>query len=69
MDRHQIQQKDAQTKTQTKPLPELQSGQAVRVKLDGEKGWKKSAIVIVKCSEPGSYIVKTENGAPPDQTC
>ncbi|XDV52496.1 hypothetical protein PO909_021223 [Leuciscus waleckii] len=73
VDRHQIQQKDAQTKSAYRffhdhrhsalPLPELQSGQAVRVKLDGEKGWKTSAKVIGKCSEPRSYIVKTDNGA------
>lgn len=73
VDRHQIQQKDAQAKSAYRffhdrrhsalPLPELQSGQAVRVKLDGEKGWKMSAKVISKCSEPRSYIVKTDNGA------
>lgn len=66
VDRHQIQQKDAQTKSAYQffhALPELQSGQAVRVKLDGEKGWKISTKVIGKCNEPWFYIVKTDNSA------
>lgn len=45
------------------PLPELQFGQAVRVKLDGKKGWEMSANVFSKCNEPRSYVVKTDNGA------
>lgn len=66
VDRHQIQQKDAQTKSAYQffhALPELQSGQAVRVKLDGEKGWKISTKVIGKYNEPWFYIVKTDNSA------
>lgn len=35
----------------------------VRIKLDGEKGWKTPARVIGKCKEPRSYLVETENGA------
>lgn len=72
VDRQQIQQKDAQTKSAYQffydrrysalPLPELQSGQDVRVKLDGEKGWKTSAKVVGKCKEPRAYIVETDNG-------
>ncbi|KAK0133586.1 hypothetical protein N1851_030913 [Merluccius polli] len=73
VNRQQIQQKDAQAKSayqffydrrhSTLPLPDLQSGQAVRVKLDGEKGWRMSAKVIGKCTEPRSYMVRTDNGA------
>ncbi|XP_030578829.1 uncharacterized protein K02A2.6-like [Archocentrus centrarchus] len=73
VDRQQVQQKDDQTKTayrffhdrrhSAQPLPTLQPGQDVRMKLDGEKGWKTPARVITKCHEPRSYLVETENGA------
>lgn len=73
VERQQIQKKDSQIKSAYQffydrrhsalPLPDLQSGQAVRVKLDGEKGWRTPAKVIGKCCEPRSYMVKTDNGA------
>lgn len=44
------------------PLLELHPGQSVRVKLDGEKGWKTPAAVISKSPEPRSYVVETEHG-------
>lgn len=43
-------------------LPELQWGQAVGVKLDGEKGWTTPARVISKSKEPRSYLVEMANG-------
>lgn len=45
-----------------RPLPELQPGQDVRVKLDGEKGWTTPAKVIGKSKEPRSYLVEMANG-------
>lgn len=45
-----------------RPLPELRPGQDVRVKLDGDKGWKTPARVIGKSKEPRSYLVETDNG-------
>uniref|UniRef100_A0A673W1F4 Integrase catalytic domain-containing protein n=1 Tax=Salmo trutta TaxID=8032 RepID=A0A673W1F4_SALTR len=45
-----------------RPLLELNPGQSVRVKLDGEKGWKTPAVVISKSPEPRSYVVETEHG-------
>lgn len=43
-------------------LPELHPGQAVRVKLDGERGWTTPARVISKSKEPRSYLVEMDNG-------
>ena len=40
-------------------LPELQPGDAVRVKLDQQKEWKTPGVVIAKSSVPRSYVVKT----------
>ncbi|XP_013882267.1 uncharacterized protein K02A2.6 [Austrofundulus limnaeus] len=73
VDRQQIQLKDDQTKSayrffhdrhhSAQSLPILHPGQDVRIKLDGDKGWKTPARVIAKCKEPRSYLVETENGA------
>jgi len=46
----------------TKTLPELQPGTSVAVKLDSERGWTKSAVVLRKCDTPRSYIVQTDKG-------
>lgn len=46
----------------TQPLPALQPGQSVNIKLDGEKAWKTPAKVIAKATEPRSYYVQTEQG-------
>lgn len=46
----------------TIPLPTLQPGQRVNVKLDGEKGWKTPAKVIAKAQEPRSYLIQTDQG-------
>ena len=45
-----------------RPLPELQPGTRVSVKLDNERGWTKCATVVRKCHTPLSYIVQTEQG-------
>lgn len=45
-----------------KPLPELQPGVDVAVKLDSEKGWIKPASVLRRCDSPRSYLVQTEGG-------
>ena len=45
-----------------RPLPELQLGSLVSVKLDNERGWTKSARVVQKCHTPRSYIIQTEHG-------
>jgi hypothetical protein len=45
-----------------RPLPTLQPGQSVNVKLDGEKARKTPARVIGKAPEPRSYYVRTEQG-------
>ncbi|XP_063048477.1 uncharacterized protein K02A2.6-like [Engraulis encrasicolus] len=43
-------------------LPELPTGQAVRVKLDTDKGWKTPAQVVARAEQPRSYMVKMDNG-------
>lgn len=45
-----------------RPLPELHPGEKVRVKLDGDKGWKTPATVISMSKEPRSYVVEMDNG-------
>ncbi|MEQ2176230.1 hypothetical protein GOODEAATRI_025882, partial [Goodea atripinnis] len=41
-----------------RPLPVLQSGQRVKVKLDGEMGWTTSAKVVDKAPEPRCHYVQ-----------
>lgn len=72
IDYKQVRLKDKKTKQayqyfynrrySARSLPDLHSGQSVKVKLDGEKGWKTSATVIGKAPEPRSYIVQTKEG-------
>ncbi|KAI4903640.1 hypothetical protein NFI96_008643, partial [Prochilodus magdalenae] len=45
------------------PLPDLQSGDRVRLKLDGEKGWHSSGTVLSPTEEPRSYLIQTQNGS------
>ena len=40
-------------------LPEPQPGDAVRMKLDQQKGWKTPGVVIAKSSTPRSYVIET----------
>uniref|UniRef100_A0A3Q2C9F5 Gypsy retrotransposon integrase-like protein 1 n=1 Tax=Cyprinodon variegatus TaxID=28743 RepID=A0A3Q2C9F5_CYPVA len=73
VDKDLVCQKDSQTKSAYRffhdrhhsahPLPTLQPGQNVKIKLDGEKGWRTPARIVAKCKEPRSYLVETENGA------
>lgn len=42
-------------------LLELQPGQEVKVKLDGDQGWKTPAEIISKAKEPRSYLVEMDN--------
>lgn len=73
VDRQLVQERDAHAKSSyqfyfdcrhsARPLPPLHQGQDVRVKIDGEKGWKTPAKVIGRCKEPRSYLVKTDSGA------
>ncbi|KAG9282794.1 hypothetical protein AMEX_G1491 [Astyanax mexicanus] len=44
-----------------RPLPELNPGQRVKVKLDTEKSWKTPATVLSKSQEPRSYVIQTED--------
>ena len=48
--------------SKARPLPELQPGTRVSVKLDNERGWTKCATVVRKCNTQRSYIVQTEQG-------
>lgn len=67
-----VRRKDQQTKAayrffynrrhSTQPLPALQPGQSVNIKLDGEKSWKTPAKVVAKAPEPRSYYVQTAQG-------
>ncbi|XP_062395775.1 uncharacterized protein LOC134083467 [Sardina pilchardus] len=50
------------TRHKVRPLPELQPGTSVAVKLDNEKGYTKSASVVQKCGTPQSYIVQMAKG-------
>ena len=42
-----------------KPLPDLQPGDVVSVKLDQQKGWKMPGKVIAKSYTPRSYVIQT----------
>jgi transposase InsO family protein len=43
-------------------LPQLQPGQPVVLKLDGDRGWKQPAEVVKMCA-PRSYLVRTPDGS------
>ena len=43
------------------PLPTLLPGDPVRIKLDGEKGWKQPAVVVEPCARR-SYLLRTPEG-------
>ncbi|KAI2648690.1 Transposon Ty3-G Gag-Pol polyprotein [Labeo rohita] len=70
IDYEQVRLKDKQTKQaykyfynrrySAKSLPDLHTGQSVKVKVDGKKAWKTSATVVGKAPEPRSYIVQTK---------
>lgn len=45
-----------------RPLPELQPGSRVRIKLDEEKTWSEPHTVVSRSSEPRSYIVRNDEG-------
>lgn len=45
-----------------RPLPELEPGNSVAVKLDDECGWTKTAKVLKQCDSPRSYLVQTDRG-------
>lgn len=71
-DLQQVQQKDNRakqgysqsynTRHKVRPLTELQPGTSVKVKLDDERGWTKTASVVQKCNTPRSYIIQTDKG-------
>ena len=42
-----------------KPLPDLQPGDVVSVKLDQQKGWKTPGKVIARSYTPRSYVIQT----------
>ena len=46
-----------------RPLSNLQQGDHVRVKGDGEKTWRTTGMVQQQCNTPRSYLVKTDQGA------
>ena len=72
VDRQQVQEKVTQTKSSYRfyydrrhsacPLPSLHQGKDVRVKIDGDKGWKTPATVVGRCKESRSYLVKMDSG-------
>ena len=71
-DLQQVKQTDEKTKQSYKhscdnrhdvrPLPELEPGNSVVVKLDSERGWTKTATVLKQCDSPRSYLVQTDRG-------
>ena len=46
-----------------RPLSNLQQGDHVRVKMDGEKAWRTTGKVQQPCNTPRSYLVETDQGA------
>ena len=64
-----VTRKDEQSKTAyrqqfdkrhgVRPLPDLQPGDSVRVKLDHQKGWKMPGKVIARSPTPRSYVIQT----------
>ena len=66
-----VARKDEETKTTysrhfdkrhgVRPLPELQPGDSVHVKLDQQKVWKTPGKVIARSPVPRSYIIQTPN--------
>ena len=44
-------------------MPELQPEDPVRLKLDDQKGWGQSSVVVTSTHEPRSQLVQTENGS------
>ena len=46
----------------SRPLPPLQQGDSVAVKLDNQKGWTTTATVLQSLDAPRSYLVRTRDG-------
>ena len=46
----------------SRPLPPLQPGDSVAVKLDNQKGWTTTATVLQRLDAPRSYLVRTSDG-------
>lgn len=55
-------QRDFNTRHGARPLAPLHPGDAVRIKLDSDKTWEKSGVVMQKSSTPRSFIVATPGG-------
>ena len=49
------------TRHGVRPLQPLHPGDAVRLKLDDQKGWHRTGVVYSDASAPRSYIVKTDH--------
>ena len=49
----------------TKPLPPLSCGDQVRLKIDGEKTWKTTAVVQHEEAAPRSFTLQTDRGDTP----
>jgi len=43
-------------------LPEIQPGTSVAVKMDAERGWKRSGTILRKFESPRSYLIQSETG-------
>lgn len=73
IDNRAVKVKDKQTKETyrsnynrrygVRPLPELQPGDHVLVKLDGQKDWSTPAVITRHHTAPRSYIVQTPDGS------
>ena len=72
-----VARKDEETKTAyrrhfderhgVRPLPDLQPGDSVRVKLDQQNVWKTPGKVIARSPVPRSYNIQTPNGVHDEQ--